>query len=71
MDDAGFYTTPDGTFAANLESVEESSEEAVNYTSGENLTQDSSRANVQHLAALLLLLLAMGELAYLQWTGEI
>lgn len=68
--EAGFYTGEEGEFAANLESVDESTEEKIEYeASGDS--SDRERANVQHLASLLLLLLVLGELAYLQWTGEI
>lgn len=71
MVSAGYYNTPEGVYAANLESVEESSEKNLDYNTTKQKVSGGSKANVQHLAALLLLLLVLGELGYLQWTGEI
>lgn len=70
IDQTGFYTTETRTYAANLESEDESYSEKVEFGSTVLETQLEER-NVQNLAVLLLVLLVLGELGYLRHIGEI
>lgn len=66
----GYYEVGSRTYAANLESEDESYSEQTNNLS-ENLMQELEKRNVQSLAALLLALLVLGELGYLRHIGEL
>lgn len=71
LDRAGFYETSSGVYAANLMSPDESDDEPLNLESSQIDEDGDDRGNVQHLAALLLALLVLSELAYLVYTGEL
>jgi len=70
IDQKGFYKTETRTYAANLESEDESYSEEIEFGSTA-LEQELEKRNVQNLAALLLALLIVGELGYLRRMGEI
>jgi len=67
---AGYYETPDKTYAVNLESEDESQVDEINVESN-NTSQEEGKQNVQHLAAILLAVLAVLELLYLIRIGEV
>jgi len=70
IDQTGFYKTETRTYAANLESEDESYSEEIEFGSTV-LEQELEKRNVQNLAALLLALLIVGELGYLRRMGEL
>jgi hypothetical protein len=70
IDQTGFYETETRTYAANLESEDESYSEEIEFGSTV-VEQQLEERNVQNLAVLLLALLILGELGYLRHIGEI
>jgi hypothetical protein len=66
----GFYETPGQSYAANMESSEESGSAPLSFESKPRLMQDAKQ-NVQYLAAIALAVLALLELLYLMWLGEL
>lgn len=70
MDTSGFYKTETRTYAANLESEDESYSEEIEF-GPTVLEQELKERDVQNLAVLLLALLIVGELGYLRRIGEI
>lgn len=66
---AGFYNTSSGVYAANLLNEDESSEESNNADSSAGL--DTEKKDAQNLTVILLLLLMLGEVAYLRYLGEL
>ncbi len=69
LTDAGFYNTSSGTYAANLASADESDTETSADITGTESSK--SRSNIQNFAALLLAGLALLELLYLIYTGDV
>jgi len=69
-DQTGLYETETRTYAANLESEDESYSEKIEF-GPTVLEQQLEERNVQNLAVLLLALLIIGELGYLRHIGEI
>jgi hypothetical protein len=70
IDQTGFYETETRTYAANLESEDESYSEEIEF-GPTALEEQLEKRNVQNLAALLLALLIVGELGYLRRIGEL
>ena len=70
IEQTGYYETETRTYAANLESEDESYSEKVELSSN-NLETQLEERNVQNLAILLITLLLLGELGYLRHIGEI
>ena len=67
---SGYYNTSNHVYAANLESTDESLTEETDVGSEQIETQLEER-NMQHMAAILLAILAMLELLYLLRIGDI
>jgi len=68
--ETGFYTAGSKTYAANLESEDESYAEEHGLEAG-NIGTEFEKRDVQNLAAVLIALLIVGEAAYLRRLGEI
>lgn len=66
---AGFHNVSGSTFAANLESAEESASEPVKISDSAD-TDRKGKKQIQNLAAALLAVLVALELLYLAWIGE-
>ncbi len=71
LNEAGFYNSSGKTYAANLESEDESSEETVRTTTKSNIDEGTEQRNIQNLVATLLALLVVLEMAYLYRIGEL
>ncbi|MBC5792463.1 MAG: VWA domain-containing protein [Nanohaloarchaea archaeon] len=69
--DTGFYNSSGRTYAANLESEDESSEEQIQTKTGSNVEEGTEQKNIQNLVAVLLGLLVTAEMAYLYRIGEL
>lgn len=67
---SGFHNVSGSTFAANLESTEESSSEPVEIN-GSSTTDNKGEKDIQNIASVLLAVIAGLELIYLRWIGEL
>lgn len=70
FDQSGFYETETRTYAANLESEDESYSEEIDF-GPTAIEEELEERDVQNLTVLLLTVLIFGELAYLRRIGEI
>ncbi|MFB6245019.1 MAG: BatA domain-containing protein [Candidatus Nanohaloarchaea archaeon] len=71
INSAGFHNVSGHVYAANLESYDESSSEPKQVESETDKDSQETKKPVQNIAAVLLALLSVGELAYLRWLGEV
>ncbi|MCJ7479148.1 MAG: BatA domain-containing protein [Candidatus Nanohaloarchaeota archaeon QJJ-7] len=71
MTEAGFYTASGDTYAANLESPDESGEDGPDYRRMGRGEGSKTQENLRPLVAALLLLVAVGEFGYLSYRGSL
>ena len=70
LDQTGFYTTPKNVYAANLVNEDESYSEPTSIE--KQLIQNSlEKRDIQNLGAIIIVVLLLGELAYLYRAGEL
>ncbi len=71
LNQTGVYTTDDRTYAANLESRDESNIEQRSYSGTVDQAGASEQESIQHLAVLLLVLLICADAVYLWYRGDL
>jgi hypothetical protein len=71
LNETGFYTSGDRTYAVNLLSGDESSPDGVEYSSQNDRKLQETERNVQSLATLLLAALIGIEITYLWYRGDL
>lgn len=71
LDETGFYKSDSRTYAANLESIDESKVESQSYSVNEDEVSRTSQKSRQDLIVVLIMVLIGADIAYLRYRGDL